>query len=410
MTFITASNIQIFGQEPIKLSGNIIHSETNEPLAFSTVSIVGTSEGVVTNFDGAYEILIPKNYENDSLLVSMLGFKPQKLAINELKDLTNLDIALEENIVMLQEVEVTDRKLTALEIVNKVLENITNNYPVKPYLLEGFTRSHKHECGKYVTLFEAAFELYGVGYHKKSPEKIYIKEARQSEHTPFYYSRVLRNNRNLFISMNHINDVLFRSYSLKLQNSSYEIDKYLINEGKLIYVIKTNHSEHVTHTMYINADDFALLKVNMEMDKPENGNWNPHLNQGPSNDSLNFKVTRISKTIQFEKQGDRYYSKYMDWLVEGKLYSSETKEEFCDWGFRFENMFTNVIYENAEKPSKAILMNPRSKKDPPSTPYNPEFWDNYTPIVEFPVTPQIVKDLEINGSLESQFKQTAKQP
>ena len=74
------------------------------------------------------------------------------------------------------------------------------------------------------------------------------------------------------------------------------------------------------------------------MDTPEGEDWNPLLNKGASSDSLSFKVTRISKTIQFEKQKDRYFSKYMDWLVEGQLYYTTTQEAFCDWGFRFENI------------------------------------------------------------------------
>ncbi|WP_462248516.1 carboxypeptidase-like regulatory domain-containing protein [Ekhidna sp.] len=410
LSLSTISVSVLLGQESYKLSGNIINADTKEPLAFSTISIAGTNAGVVTNFEGAFEISIPATYKGDSLLVSMLGFKPKKLAINSQLNTSNATIALEENILMLQEVEVNERKLTALDIVSKVIDNIPNNYPTKPYLLEGFTRSHKHECGKYVTLFEAAFELYGMGYHKKSPEKIYIKESRQSQHTPYYHSRVLRNNRNLFISMNHINDVLFRGFSLKLKYNKYEIDKYLVDNDELIYVIKTNHSEHVTHTLHINANDFALMKVNMEMGTPEGSEWNPLMNKGPSSDSLEFKVTRISKTVQFAKKGDTYFSKYMDWLVEGKLYSTETKNEFCDWGFRFENMFNNAVFEDVQKPSNALLMNPRSKKDPTSTPYNSEFWSNYAPIVEFPITPQIVIDLEVNGPIEKQFQQSSKQP
>lgn len=206
--------------------------------------------------------------------------------------------------------------------------------------------------------------------------------------------------------MSHINDVLYRAYSLKTNHNTYEIDRYITEGDELIGVIKTTHSKHVQHTLYINLDDFALLKVIMKMETAAEEDWNPHLNKGVSSDSLEFKVTRISKTIQFEKQKGRYFSKYMDWLVEGKLYYQDTKKEFCDWGFRFENMFGNVHYPYLGKPSNVQLMNPRSKKDPISTAYNPSFWDSYPLIKEFPVSPQIVKDLEENGSLGSQFNQS----
>jgi len=395
------------GQENYTILGKISNAATKEPLAFSTINISGTSEGVVSNFLGVFEFTFSTRYADDSLFVSMLGFKPQIIAIKGLTLDSELDIQLEESIVMLEEIEVSGKKLSALEIVKKVIENIPNNYPDAPYLLHGFTRSHKRECGKYLKLYEADFEVYGTGYHKKTPEKIYINEARQSNDVPYYHSRVLRANSNPFNSMGHINDVLFRSHSLNTKSNQYVIDSYLVDDGDLIYVIKTNHSKYVTHTMYINAENYALLKVKMEMSTPEGEDWNPHLNKGVSSDSLDFKVTQLVKTVQFEKKNDRYFTKYMDWLIEGNLTFQDSKEKFCNWGFRFETMFDQVVSENVTKPSKEKLLNFRSSKEPKSTKYNPRFWEHYTLIKDFPVTPQIVKDLEEMGALEMQFEQTA---
>ncbi len=392
-----------YSQQHFRIEGKVV-DPSREPLAFSTVSLLGSSAGVVTNFLREFEMEIDKSQLEDTLYVSMLGYEPVRVATKSL-DLDQKQIfILRERIVLLEEVEINEKKLTASEIVDRVLDKISENYPYQPYLLEGFTRSHKQECGAYVTLYEADFSLYGQGYHKKIPEKIYVNASRQSSYVPYHHSRVLRNNRNLFISMRHINDVLFRSYSLQKSHNTYEIANYTIENDQLIYVIKTNHSKYVEHTMYINADDYALLKVVMEMNTPEDEEWNPLLNKGPSSDSLDFKVTRISKTIQFEKTQSRYFSKYMDWLVEGKLYLRDTDSEFCDWGFRFETMYHKVQTENIEKPSKEKWMNPKSKKDPSPTPYDPLFWQEYPPIKTFPVSPQIVRDLEKSGPLEEQFE------
>ena len=406
----TVPLILLFGSlqgisQQFSFKGVVVDAYTNEPLAFSTINVLGTSQGVVSNFLGEFEFSVDSNQDHDSLYVSMLGYKPFKGPLTSFTNSDHYTIRLEENVVMLTEVEVNEEELTAQDIVVKVLENISNNYPTEPYILSGFTRSHKHECGKYVTLFEAAFSVYGQGYHKKTPERIYVSQSRQSQHVPYYHSRVLRNNRNLFISMRHINDVLFRSYALKIGNNQYEVDKYIVEDGELIYVIKTVHSKYVQHTLYVKASDYALLKVKMEMDTPAEEDWNPLLNRGPSSDSLDFKVTRISKTIQFEKTEERYHAKYMDWLVEGNLSEQETSSSICDWGFRFETMFDQVVMNPPQKPSKEYLMNPKSKKDPPSIPYKQEFWENYPPLKEFPITPKIVTDLEADSApLHQQFK------
>lgn len=396
-------------QEFYKVSGKIMEATGKEPLAFSTISISGTTTGVVSNFLGVYEFEFSKEHSEDTLFVSMLGFKPKRIPIAGLSKNSTLDIQLEESVLMLDEVAVSEKKLSALDIVTKVIENIPNNYPVSPYLLKGFTRSHKHECGKYIKLYEADFEVYGGGYHKKTPEKTYINESRQSLEVPYYHSRVLRANSNPFHAMGHINDVLFKSNSLKLKYNKYQLDKFLEEDGELIYVIKTTHSRHVRHTMYINANNYALLKVKMEMTTPEGEDWNPLLNKGVSSDSLDFKVTQVVKTIQFEKQNDRYYTRYMDWLIEGNLSFQESKKEFCNWGFRFETMFDRVVTENVTKPSKEKLLNFRSPKEPKSSKYNPNFWEEYSLIKDFPISPEIIKDLETHGGLEKQFEQSGKE-
>ena len=397
-----------YAQTPITITGKVMDAETKEPLAFSTISLLGTSQGAVSNFMGEFTFTLERKQKRDTLFVSMLGFEPIKKSILELDLRERWEIELEESVVMLEEVEVNEAELSALDIVNRVLINIPDNYPTTPYLLHGFTRSHKRECGKYVALYEADFDLFGQGYLKKSPERIYVKESRQSQHVPYFHSRVLRNNRNLFISMRHINDVLFRSYSLQTNSNTYVIDKYAVDDTRLIYVIKTNHSRFVSHTMYVNANDFALLKVVMEMETPTNEKWNPLLNKGPSSDSLDFKVTRISKTIQFEQTENTYHTKYMDWLVEGNLMYQNTDSAVCDWGFRFETMFDKASTQDIQKPSKQYLMNPKSKKDPPLTPYNEVFWSSYPPITAFPITAQIVEDLELEVPLIQQFKRSGK--
>ena len=401
--------LQTIGQETIHISGKVVDESTNEPLSFSTVSIMGTSEGVVSNFQGVFELTLRKASLQDTLYVSMLGYQPLKVTAADYLKAGSSALKLKESIVILEEVAVTERKLSAKEIVGKVLEKIPKNYPITPYLLSGFTRSHTYECGKYRKLYEADFEVYGGGYHKKTPEKVYINQARQSQKVTYYHSKVLRANSNPFNAMSHINDVLFRSYSLNLKNNSYEIEKYLIDEDELIFVIKTTHSKFVTHTLYIHSADYALLKVIMEMDTPEGEDWNPFLNKGSSSDSLDFQVTRIKKAVQFEKKEMRYYTKYMDWLIAGTLTFQESGETFGDWGFRFETMFNEVITENPTKPSKEKLFNFRAQKAPKSTPYIDAFWESYTPIEDFPASPEIVKDLQVNGSLDSQFKKTAEQ-
>lgn len=395
-------------QETLKISGMVIDAQTKKPLAFATISILGTSQGVVSNFLGGFGLTLPNVYVNDTLQVSMLGYSIYKEVIKNIDTNKKLIISLAESAILLKEVEVKSKQLTAREIVEKVIENIPVNYPTSSFLLEGFTRSSTWECGEYLSLYEATFDLYGRGYTKTrgKPEKIYIKESRQSKKVEHYHSPVLSNNRNLFRSLIHVNDVLLKTHSLKFGRNKYELEKYTMINDQLVYVIKTANPKHAIHRMYIDSDSFALLRVDMEAKTLDGQNPNPSLNYRPSSDSTSFQVTDLKKVLEFEKHEEKYYLKYVNWWAQGTLIKNETKEGFCDWGWQFEMMFDKVIVSDVKKPSKERLLKPVKGKDPKTRPYNSTYWKNYRLIKDFPITKKIVLDLEKEGNLEKQFEKS----
>ncbi|WP_226789021.1 SusC/RagA family TonB-linked outer membrane protein [Polaribacter porphyrae] len=65
-----------FAQSQTKINGTV--SDKNEPLPAASVLIKGTSRGVVTDFDGNFEITAS---ENETLVVSYLGYVAQEILI-----------------------------------------------------------------------------------------------------------------------------------------------------------------------------------------------------------------------------------------------------------------------------------------------------------------------------------------
>ncbi len=97
LSFFTTS---VFAQE-YTLSGAITDAVTNEPLIGATITV--GAKGVVTDFDGKYEISLEKGPHTVS--ISYVGYGGKELEINLEKDQT-LDIQLESDFV-LNEVVVT---------------------------------------------------------------------------------------------------------------------------------------------------------------------------------------------------------------------------------------------------------------------------------------------------------------
>lgn len=83
------------------VSGTVLSADDGEPLPGVNVLIKGTTDGVVTNIDGKYEINVPSS--ETVLVVSFLGMHTQEITVN---DQTVINISLETDITGLEEVVV----------------------------------------------------------------------------------------------------------------------------------------------------------------------------------------------------------------------------------------------------------------------------------------------------------------
>jgi hypothetical protein len=76
-------------------------------------------------------------------------------------------------------VKASKKELTGKDIVKKAVASIPSNYPMKPFMIEGFFRDLQNENDKPVELLEAALKFrykdYNPGY-----EDVEIIEVRRS--------------------------------------------------------------------------------------------------------------------------------------------------------------------------------------------------------------------------------------
>ena len=77
LTLILLFSTLVYSQE-LSLKGTVIERETNLPLAGATVQLVGSDTGVITGFDGDFEITLSIG---DKIKVSYIGMKTIELPI-----------------------------------------------------------------------------------------------------------------------------------------------------------------------------------------------------------------------------------------------------------------------------------------------------------------------------------------
>jgi len=170
--------------QKITLSGKVIDKETKEPLPFATLGIKDKSIGTITNLQGEFDFHIPADLRNDLFMLSMLGYKPFSAPVWTLMDTKPLVIEVEKSTLMLNEVTVAD-SLRGGEILMIALSRIEQNYPMQPYLMDGFYRDLKKVGGTYISLLEAAVKIYDEDYSEprnkyKLRERVALQEVRRS--------------------------------------------------------------------------------------------------------------------------------------------------------------------------------------------------------------------------------------
>jgi hypothetical protein len=84
-----------------QVSGKVLDIETNDPLPGATIIVQGTADGVVTGFDGTFELDV-KNGEE--LIISYLGYETA-FVVSTVDDF--MEIYLEPDLNQLGEVVVT---------------------------------------------------------------------------------------------------------------------------------------------------------------------------------------------------------------------------------------------------------------------------------------------------------------
>ena len=112
--------------ESVKYTGRLLDGETQDPLAFAHVAILGTKSGAVTNENGSFTIVSSQLRENDTLIFYFVGYRTKKISIGNL--LSKPIIYLKAETFSLNEFFVFADNKNAEGIVKSVLLNTAANY------------------------------------------------------------------------------------------------------------------------------------------------------------------------------------------------------------------------------------------------------------------------------------------
>ena len=383
--------------QKLTISGKVTDRDTHEPLPFASIGVKGKPIGTISNLQGDFDFHIPEEYRNEILVISMLGYSNFESPVWSLLSAAPITLELVPSSTLLKEVLVSD-SLSGSDILRIALNRIEQNYPMQPFLLEGFYRDIKKVGGTYISLLEAAVEIFDENYERprnkfKLREGVRLLEVRKSIGYESKFTSYFDQD-NLLEDLLLHNNIRYRQIEEREQmyaSMTREKDSYY--NGSEIFVITHTHDYFLK--IFVDKQDYSIIHLE----------WNT----GSSNEELGRKKNLVSrfaglhKTIDFRRFEGKMYLSYMSITSKVNWYDIKTN------ALKFETelsqqLLINQVTTNTSDRIRSVEKMRNYGLQYQDLPYNKEFWDNYNVIKETPLDKKILEDLERVGPLDKQFE------
>lgn len=385
-------------QSTITISGKVLDKETNEPLIFASIGVKGKSIGTVSNSLGEFDFHIPASSKDDILVISMLGYENLQTPIINLIGRDTVIFKLNKAVQMLDEVVIQD-SLDGGDIARIAMSRIEQNYPMKPFLVDGFYRDLKKIGGTYFSLLEAAVKIFDKGYEEprnksRLRERVALMEVRKSLGYNSRFTKYFDQN-NLLEDLLLHNNIRYRQFpeddafynAFKRAQTSYF-------NGKRVFVIAQKHPKFYLK-MYIDVRNYSIIRMEYER-------YYDDVIIRKKRDKVS-KYIYDKKTIDFKEYQGKMFVSYMN--LESKVNWYDEKTDSLQFETELhQELLINKVYPNTDERIGSTEKMRRYGLQYQDEPYDKEFWNNYNVIKETPLDKKIIADLEQLGALDDQFE------
>jgi hypothetical protein len=394
--FITWLSAQISYAQTITLTGRVADKTTKESLPFASLRIAEKLMGTVANEHGEFTLLIPEEFKNEIVIVSMLGYRNYESPVWSLLSSSTITIFLNPSPTILNEVTVRD-SLSGRDILDLTFKRFNDNYTTKPYLFHSFYRDIKKVGGTYVSVLEAALKIYDNNFEEprnkfKLHESVELLEVRRS----LGYDHKFKT---YFKDGNLLEDLLLqnpiRYYHLNTNDKTITLerkpDSYYNNSETFVVVQKTN--QYVA-TLFIDKKTFAIMRI--EWREPASDKVISR------NQTLHGLSGGAQKVFDFVRIQDKMYLNYA--TINSKILWHDANTNKLKFETElFQQLLVNEVDINTREriiPEKRMRSNALSHQQ---FNYNKAFWNNYNLIKDSPEDQKIIEDLKASGLDETIF-------
>ena len=384
-------SLMAIGQKTVRtISGQLLDKETAEPIAFASIYLKGKAIGTISNDEGYFVFHIPPIQKGTPIVISAMGYI--SLEKNPDSFLKDSKLYLSSQINQLDEVQITATKkktLTAKEIVKKAYDEIGENYPSNPYILEGFVRDLQKEDNRYVAYLECAAKFYHEGFRvKREPqvELVGVKTSFISEKHPWNENSERKNS---IIDLVEDDFIRFDYGPITGKKGwKYEIDCILPYDNRLVYRITGVDKPFQTSTLYIDSKTFAFVRMELTRQAIDNRSWRRRFTNG----ALQVYYNVI---FEYQEYKGKMYLKYQKeediWRIFKGL---ESKKLLFTQYPKKELFINNIIVENIKEHPFKSNMDIGTSIENQLNVYDEAFWATYNVPQKTAEQSKLIQELE----------------
>lgn len=254
------------------VKGKVINREVKEVIPFTSISVLGTTIGTISNADGAFELKIPEPMKQDTIIFSCLGYVQQRIPISEM-EIDHCIVFLQPTSIQLKEIKIT--VINAEDIVSKIISKISLNYPRKAEIMTSFYREVLKQDDQYIDVAEAVMEIRKAPYENTfSDDKVKFLKGRKSLNVkPFQYVDFKIQGGPYYITkldvVKTLDSFLDTEY---LGYYKYTLDEIIELDNRATYVIRFRPKEKIDYPcyqgkLYVDMSSFALVEADFSLSK-----------------------------------------------------------------------------------------------------------------------------------------------
>ncbi|RZT92457.1 carboxypeptidase-like protein [Ancylomarina subtilis] len=433
-------------QAQVQISSSIIDKKSKAAIPYANISIAKTTKGTISNKDGQFQLSIENPQTDTRILISSLGYQSLSLNIDEITKAKTIE--LKAIAYDLSEVNVNASRLMSdpKKILKACMKAAPRFRPDKPYINKGFLRQSHLLNKKYVKLIEAALFTYATPEEPKL--KVHILEKRNTydnreidakelyffkQWNDVRYKKALKQSKTYKPSNEELQKLirdtdeernsisklrrLKTAYQPKIDDMWHDLNKIykssmhqikldtiLDRDGEAIYKIKILPTAKQLKSSYsirlgyllISAKDFALHELKIgDVENPKMKSRYYH----SYNHTLKYKKHKGKLYPYYYRSFGRDFAGYTSLMHHRDNELAKTPNLIKEF------LFTEII----EEPNQITEMLPNKWNDKLYIPseYHPEFWENYSILLETKNEAKLREDLESEIDMKQQFSKSA---